>query len=68
MKKYYFISYAYLRHTPGSDWKFVNELTDMHPLEWQLYVNESFNDGEYILQNWKQITAEEYNEYEGKIG
>lgn len=61
--EYYFISFMY----GASDKRPENSVTDEHPLAWQKRVNKRY-PGQYKLTSWKEISAEEYEEYKDYIG
>lgn len=63
----------------GSDTQKAQTLIDTHPLQWQLEVNKKYDKERevaggykrrenYTVINWKEITLEEYKEFESKIG
>jgi hypothetical protein len=55
------------------------KLIDIHPLKWQIEVNEKYGDwhkksGDCMRKenctviSWQKLTVEEYNEFKDKIG
>jgi hypothetical protein len=70
MKKYYFIFYwrrsVSSTSNPG-EWEPVNAAIDIHPLSWEAKNGgKTWNGGssyENVLQNWIEITEEEYIEF-----
>ena len=75
MKKYYFISYSETRRgtsTPRS--YFLNDLIDIHPLQWQIENREKDHTknapGDFYnceLLYWVEITEDEYKLYNEKF-
>jgi len=57
-----------------------NDVIDIHPIQYQIESNEKYAHQrpmrhgvgtckeDYFVTNWIEITEEEYNEFNGKIG
>lgn len=89
MKKYYFIVYECTRYgwkpenmggtSTGSHTLKYQELTDVHPLQWQLTQNKLYGKQhdagagytareDYLILNWIEVSEEDYYNYLGHIG
>lgn len=82
--KYYFIYYScYRTNWPAnfpvnSNTTFNQDITDTHPLTWQIKCNENYDKrmpiGEgfysenYKVISWQVLTLDEFNTYKGLIG
>lgn len=65
-EKYYFISFSY-RHKKQIGFSYGNGLINIHPLEWQTQQYK-YQDGEYSLLFWKEISQSDYVKYCKQIG
>lgn len=65
-QKYYFIFYL-SRSRDSSKWYPYNDITKKYPLQWQIDRNEkqlSYEDEEYVVVNWKEISKDEYLQFD----
>ena len=67
-EKYYFIVYHFTRwNTDG--WPSVCQgMTQKHPIQWQIETNEKYDDGNYLIVFWSEISKEIYEIYNEQIG
>ena len=70
----YFISYEWRRRENGY-WNKMNEIIDVHPIEWLHKVSKEIkglmprDQEEYLLINWKLLDNEEAEKFEvGEVG
>ena len=89
MNKYYFVYYECYRRDwvkSGEEWiccqprtTTCQDVTNIHPLQWQLDCNEKYapiietsknnkHSEDYKIMSWNELTEEEYNKFEGHIG
>lgn len=75
--KYYFVTYWWKSTGPTQykGWTPEEALTDQHPAEWLINArnnNNSFPSGnlqyEYHLNNWHEITEDQYNKWKEWFG
>lgn len=64
MNVYYYVSYA-CRYR--GQWSYACKLLkEIHPLTWCVSANKNV-DERYVVLSWQEITASEYEQYEGKF-
>ena len=82
--KYYFIYYScnQTNWTGGkcySHESMCQAITKIHPIQWQIDVNDKYerthDDGHggtkseaYRVISWQELSKEEYNQFEGRVG
>lgn len=86
-RKYYFIVYKWKITTwkiLAGEWRFsdsheqiTQEITDVHPIQFQLECNEKYFNieengykkrNEYLVLNWIPLSEQEYLQYKGMVG
>lgn len=63
---YWFFSYIYTRR--GQEPRWLQSVSEIHPLLWQLETEEKYDDGSYEVMFFKEINGDLYHKVKDCIG